>query len=212
MPVACPSSRMTTARRGMTSGWEVRRTPVPVYPCARPCRAVVPWASCLAPRACGAPNTRPSGSRAGTARSRPPRTPRGSSGVAPQGCLWRRGPVWWWSHGRRVSAGAVLLRWPALPLARRRCLFQTSGARLALPAGAGGGWEAGGSWDAPLGSLPRPPTVPGPASSGGCLPRAQSRANASPHAANASVSPTCAGSGGLSQRVGAEMAPRRSRV
>jgi hypothetical protein len=92
-----------------------------------------------------------------------------------QGGLWRRGPVWWRSHGRRrASAGAVPLRRPALPPARRRRLSQASGARRAWPAGAGGcGRRRAGTGGAPRVSLPRPQTVSGPVSPCGGLPRAQ---------------------------------------
>ena len=166
MAVACPSSRVTTERRGLAGGGGVRHSPARAHPCARPCRAVAFGVTCPAPRACGEHGTGPGGSRTGTARSRLPRPPRGGPGVRPRG-VW--GVVVQSGGGPTGCCGRQSVRCPADGLSSS---WRSVGAcpRRQEPGGhcrrerAVGGRRGVGTGGAPRRSLPHPQTGPGPVS------------------------------------------------
>jgi len=189
MPVACPSSRVTTARRGMAGGCAVRHAPVRAYSLARPCRAVAPWASCPAPRACGESGTRP-GAFVQAQHGRARRVRRWGGRVRhPRGSV-----ASWASRVGVPRAAAGVRRCGGPPTA----CPPPGAAAAAVPdvrspsgvaSGSRRGWELGARrWYA-------------------CRVRRRGPVRCRP----ADVSP-CAGSGGLAPRVAVERTPHRSRA
>jgi hypothetical protein len=170
MAVACPSSRVTTARRGLAGGGGVRRSPARFSLCASvPCSCLLGHLPCAASGrgawhvARGLPympsTVSPAASAAGGAWG-------GDSGVS--GASWS-------SLVAVPRAAAGVSRCDALPTA----CPPPGAASVPVPSVrspegvASGRRRWAGPGDAPRVFLPHPQTVPGPASSYGCLPGAQ---------------------------------------
>ena len=159
MPVACPSPRVTTERRGMAGGCGVRRSPARSPLCASvPC----------------SPHARGAGQEAQrvTVRHADRGCSCGHSTVSPAA-----GVAWCGAPGVSVASWPRLVGVPLAAAGVSRCGTPPPAAlppaSASVPGVRSPEGMAGGSWGAPRVSLPRPQTVPGPASPGGCLPHTQ---------------------------------------
>ena len=204
MPVAGPSPSVTTECRGMAGGGGVRRSRTRSPLCASvPC----------------SPHARGAGQEAQGVTVRHANRGRSCGHRTVSPAVSAAGVAWCGASGVAVAS------WPSLAVVPRssagvsRCgtpptaCPPTGAASAFVPSVRSPYGVAGGSWGAPRVSLPRPQTVPDPASPCGGLPRAQGAGKGSDHpSAQVFGSPTCAGSGVRSQRVGVERAPRPSRA